>query len=100
QRILEAADDAADALEEATFRLTLLPNDESTLVRVTAGLGALAELALASADAYRDAVAGARRASSTWERAPTQAFLGAVERVVQLERRTDAKERELLADLM
>jgi uncharacterized protein Yka (UPF0111/DUF47 family) len=89
QRILESADDAADDLEEASFRLTLLDDAEDR-----AALAPLADLAVKGATAYVEAIERARHASSAGARDDVQRFLDAVERSTQIEREADDAERE------
>ena len=93
--ILEAADDVADELEEAAFRLTLLPRDRST--GDARDLQPLAELLVQAAQEYVKLVETARSVRRGGAREDMQDFLEAVHRVIALEHDTDAAQREIEA---
>jgi uncharacterized protein Yka (UPF0111/DUF47 family) len=89
-RIIEAADDAADALEEATFQLTL-PADGPALP----DLRQLGDLLVAACDAYGRAAAAARTIGAPGATEATRTFLEAVDQVLALERETDEQQRRI-----
>lgn len=93
-RVVERADDAADALEEAAFLLSLLPPELPDAFR-TAPFGALGEIVAAATEAYLAAVTSARGARPD----DTQRSLDALDTVTSLEHRMDEAERRLVAAL-
>ncbi|HVO88999.1 MAG TPA: DUF47 family protein [Casimicrobiaceae bacterium] len=97
-RILEAADDIADALEEAAFRLTLLPQ-ASMGGAVAVHLEPLAELLVQAAQEYVKVVEIARSVQRGGAREDMQDFLDAVHRIIRLEHDADAAQREVARTL-
>jgi len=96
--IVEAADDVADELEEATFRLTLIAADGVPLPPRT-DLQPLGELLVQAAQEYVKLVETARYVRRGAAREDIQDFLEATHRVMALERDTDAAQREVEAAL-
>ena len=96
--IVEAADDVADELEEATFRLTLIPSSGAPLPRKT-DLQPLGELLVQAAQEYVKLVETARYVRRGAAREDMQDFLEATHRVMALERDTDAAQRDVEAAL-
>lgn len=96
--IVEAADDVADELEEAAFRLTLIPTAEDSL-SVKLDLRPLAELVVQAAQEYIKLVETARSMRRGGAREDMQDFLDAVHRVMALEHETDAVQRAIEAAL-
>ena len=97
RRIIESADDATDALEEAAFFVTLFPEDLAFRTAIAEALHPLAEIVVASARAYLTAVESARTATSFAGRAEMRRFLEAVDTVTVLESEADAAERAIVA---
>jgi uncharacterized protein Yka (UPF0111/DUF47 family) len=95
--IIEAADDVADELEEATFRLTLIPTYASALPP-KADLQPLGELLVQASQEYVKLVETAR-CVRRGAREDMQDFLDATHRVMALERNTDAAQRDVEAAL-
>jgi uncharacterized protein Yka (UPF0111/DUF47 family) len=98
--MVEAADDAADEIEEAAFALTLLPEGFIPGEEVRAALGRLGELVVGAASAWVACVDSAPHTVRGGAIADTQPFLDAVDRVVTLEHQADDAERHALASLM
>lgn len=96
--IVEAADDVADELEEATFRLTLIPSEPSTLP-APPDLQPLGELLVQAAQEYVKLVETARYVRRGGAREDMQDFLEATHRVMALEHDTDAAQRDIEAAL-
>lgn len=96
--IVEAADDVADELEEAMFRLTLIPSDSDTLP-AQADLQPLGELLVQGAQEYVKLVETARYVRRGGGREDMQDFLEATHRVMAMERETDAAQRDIEAAL-
>ena len=96
--IVEAADDVADELEEAAFRLTLLPRNGAA-IPVKADLLPLAELLVQAAQEYVKLVETARIVRRGGAREDMQDFLDATHRIMALERDTDAAQRDIEAAL-
>lgn len=95
-RILEEADDAADALEEAAFLLTLLGPG------VQLGDDYLPQLGQLIVDASREYVKGVEAASHLHRRSAredVQDFLEAVDRIVTTEHEVDGVERRTIEAL-
>ena len=92
RHIIESADDAADALEEASFFVTLFPEDCALRTETAEALRPLAEIVVESARAYLTAVESART--------EMRRFLDAVDSVTVLESRADRAERTVLAKRM
>jgi uncharacterized protein Yka (UPF0111/DUF47 family) len=96
--IVEAADDVADELEEATFRLTLIPS-EPTAQPVPTDLQPLGELLVQAAQEYVKLVETARYVRRGGAREDMQDFLDATHRVMALEHETDGAQRDIEAAL-
>ncbi len=97
--VAEAADDAADALEEGVFLLTLLP-DPAAATAVKPSLGRLAALL---ADGSRELVKAFEIAPHVHRgavREDVADFLAAIECVRTIEHHTDRLEREAIAALI
>jgi len=99
RRIVEIADDAADALEDATF-LAALTVDSEVTAQVPAALVELAKLVLDGAESYQRAVAAAPLVHRGGGRDPVQNFLEAADHLVTVEHQTDARERDVTVALM
>jgi len=100
QRLLAAADNIADAMEEAIFLITLLPDHEPGR-RALDSLNEMAESAVASAQEYVKCLEVARdiqRSGGTHD--DVQQFLVAVDRVITLEHESDELERRAKAVLL
>ena len=98
-RLLSEADDAADALEEAAFLLTMMAGragDPST----AAPLQALAALVARGAQAYVTCVEAARDAHPVGAREAIEEFLVAVDRVIAFEHESDEQERAAEAEFV
>jgi uncharacterized protein Yka (UPF0111/DUF47 family) len=98
-RIVEAADDAADHLEDATF-LTRLLFDSAPPRELPEPLLALADLLADGAEAFRRTMETAQYVRRGGERDAVQRFLEAADRVVSVEHQTDERERAVTAALM
>jgi hypothetical protein len=85
--LLVAADDIADALEEAIFLISLLP--EAITAGIAEPLGELAGLAMQGAQEYLKAVENARRIHRGSPRDQLADFLAAVDRTLTVEHLTD-----------
>ena len=94
--IVAAADDAADELEEAAFRLTLLPPGAAAHC---ADLAPLAGLLVHGAQEYVKLVETARYVRRGGVREDMQDFLDAVHHVMAVERASDAAQREFEASI-
>jgi pyruvate,orthophosphate dikinase len=94
RELLEAADDAADELEEATFQLQLMP-PAPLGGEVDAALGDLARAVLLSAREYLKGVEIARTLTSASPRVDVDDFLAAIHRILTLEHTTDDIERRV-----
>jgi uncharacterized protein Yka (UPF0111/DUF47 family) len=99
-RIVEAADDAADEIEEAAFALTLLPEGFVPGDEVRGALGRLGELVLGAASAWVACVDSAPHTVRAGAVSDTQPFLDAVDRMVTVEHEADDAERHAAAALM
>jgi uncharacterized protein Yka (UPF0111/DUF47 family) len=86
-RIIAHADDAADALEEAVFLLSLLPRDPPRAFR-NAPLAQLGDVLVKTTEAYLEGVRSARRIS-------VNRMLDAVDAILALEHRMDDAERHV-----
>jgi len=95
-RLVEQADDVADALEEAAFLISLVADGhlDGWNGKVRAALVALAATVLDATQEHIKALAIARGLGSNSDAVDNDAFLAATWRVVQAERRCD----ELLRD--
>jgi uncharacterized protein Yka (UPF0111/DUF47 family) len=100
ERVVEAADDAADEIEEATFALTLLPASFAACDGVGAALKKLGDLVDGAAAAWVACIESARHARPGAAGTDMQPFLDAVDRVVTIERETDEAQRHAAAALM
>jgi uncharacterized protein Yka (UPF0111/DUF47 family) len=92
-RILEAADDAADALEDAVFLLQL----ESLQGKALEALGKLADLLVAAAQEWIKALGHASQVGHSAAGVEIEDFLSATNRVTALEHEADHAERGLAA---
>ena len=99
RRIVEIADDAADALEDAAFLAALTVGGE-VKAQIPAPLVELAELVLDGAKSYQRAVEAAPLVHRGAGRDPVQNFLEAADRLVTVEHQTDARERDVTVALM
>jgi uncharacterized protein Yka (UPF0111/DUF47 family) len=91
-RVLLAADDVADGLEEAVFRMTLLQRHEPAREAVDT-LERLTTLAVSGAQEYVKCLVVARDVRRGGTRSDVQEFLVAVDRVMTLEHESDEAER-------
>jgi uncharacterized protein Yka (UPF0111/DUF47 family) len=102
--VLERADDAADALEEAMFHLALLPETPRADGPPEDGeigpLERLAGLVAGGIQSYVRVLAAARRVHRGASHEEVRDFLGALEDVREMEHATDEVEREVVAGLM
>jgi uncharacterized protein Yka (UPF0111/DUF47 family) len=99
-RVVAAADDAADEIEEAIFGLTLLPAGFLPTEAVRATMARLRDLVDEAARAWVACVESAQHARRGVVGAELRAFLDAVDRVVTIERESDDAERQAEAALM
>jgi uncharacterized protein Yka (UPF0111/DUF47 family) len=100
RHVVDAADDAADEIEEAIFSLTLLPPGFVPEEGLRAALQRLRGLAEDAARAWIACVDTARHARRGASGADLEPFLAAVDRVVTVERESDEAERCAAAALM
>jgi uncharacterized protein Yka (UPF0111/DUF47 family) len=91
--LLEAADTAADELEDAAFLLDLDTLDGKPL----ASLHGLADLLADAAQEWIKAIGHATQIDSTANAAETEDFLTAIDRIAAIEHATDDTERRLTA---
>ncbi|HYN39836.1 MAG TPA: hypothetical protein VES39_11355, partial [Rhodospirillales bacterium] len=92
---LERADDAADALEEAAFLLTLIAHHRCEAVaRVCSGLG---ELLDEDARVFVSCLECARHLDAAGPRVDLDDFLGDIDRIFRIEHLADARLREVSA---
>jgi len=99
RRLVEAGDDVTDALEEASFHLTLL--DTGMLDRPGLDhLVELASLAVQGSQEYLKAVEAARVVQRGVPRADVQDFFESVHRIVHIEQRSDDAHRAARAALL
>jgi uncharacterized protein Yka (UPF0111/DUF47 family) len=97
-QLIEAADEAADCLEDAAFRLTTLPADgDGDLCRQLEGLS---RLVLSAAQEYVKVVATARLGREGIPREDMQDFLSGIYRIVALEHECDDAQRATEAVLV
>jgi uncharacterized protein Yka (UPF0111/DUF47 family) len=92
--LLEAADTAADALEDAAFLLELAPLEGKAL----AALQALADILASASQEWIKALGHAGQIGRTTDGAETEDFLAAVARIGALEHDADDAERALAAE--
>jgi hypothetical protein len=98
RQVIDQAEEALDALDEAAFLFSLLP-DPAAHGEVIAPLAALAELAVESAGQMVRACDAASRAPSGRRQDATEA-LQAIDAVCATERAADLAERRMIAVLM
>ncbi len=94
RELLEVADDVADELEEAAFRLNLL-SSAPVASDVDAALRDLSRRVLTSAREYLRSVEIARDLTAASPQTDVDDFLAAIHRVLSLEHETDAAERRV-----
>ena len=99
RRIVEIADNAADALEDAAF-LAALTVDGGVTAQIPAPLVDLAESVVDGARSFQHAVEAAPLVHRGGGRDPVQNFLEAADRLVTIEHQTDARERDVTNALM
>jgi uncharacterized protein Yka (UPF0111/DUF47 family) len=99
RELVEAADDAADELEEAAFHLAVLPEMPRDRL-LTQPLERLGELLVQGAQEYVKALETARHVRRGGAREDMQDFLDAIHRLVALEKRTDDAERKVEASVV
>jgi len=91
--LLEAADEAADELEDAAFLLDL----DTLQGKPLEALQTLADLLVEASQEWIKAVGHATQIGLAASRAETEDFLTAIDRVAALEHQADATERTLAA---
>jgi uncharacterized protein Yka (UPF0111/DUF47 family) len=92
--VIELADDAADALEEATFLFSLVPRDAASAFG-SAELEELGDLVVATAEVYARCVASARRTGAE----ALHGVLLAFDEIARLEHRMDDAQRRFVASV-
>lgn len=92
RRLLEAADDITDELEEAAFHLTLLPSD-SISEELRLPLATLARLLVEGTQEYLKAIENARGIHRSASPEDMHDFLESIHRIVAIERQSDTTER-------
>jgi uncharacterized protein Yka (UPF0111/DUF47 family) len=92
-RLLAEADDVADGLEEAAFRLTLVQQRRCD-PRTLGALQGLSQLAVEGAQEYVRSIETARDIRRGSARDEVQEFLVAIDRLVTIEHESDAAERQ------
>jgi uncharacterized protein Yka (UPF0111/DUF47 family) len=97
--VIDAADDAADGLEEASFLLAILPENTALGSEYEGALRDLVACLLSSSEAYLAALQAAGRVRSRADKDAIYPFLETIERVVAVEHETDRVEREAIAGL-
>lgn len=97
-RLIEAADEVVDCLEDAAFLLTTLPVESNG--ELCRQLETLARLVLAAAQEYVKVVATARSGRDPASREDMQDLLAGVHRIVALEHQCDDAERAAEAALV
>ena len=98
RRIVEIADDAADALEEAAFLAAVKIDGAAAALQPP--LVALADLALEGARSFQRSIETAPQVRRGGGREPVQKFLEAADRVLSVEHRTDTGERDVTVALL
>jgi uncharacterized protein Yka (UPF0111/DUF47 family) len=98
RELVEAADDAADELEEAAFHLAVLPEMPRDR-QLTQPLERLGDLLVQGSQEYVKALETARHVRRGGAREDMQDFLEAIHRLVALEKRTDDAERSVEASV-
>jgi uncharacterized protein Yka (UPF0111/DUF47 family) len=97
-RLLAGADDAADALEDAAFLLTVLPPGSAAAAAGPA-FERLGSLLGAAAEEWGRCVAAASQVRGARQREGLAGFLESVDRIVELEDEADAAHRSLVSGL-
>ena len=92
RRLLEAADDITDELEEAAFHLTLLPS-ASMREELRLPLATLARLLVEGTQEYLKAIENARGIHRSTSPDDMHDFLESIHRIVAIERQSDTMER-------
>ncbi|HEX2769438.1 MAG TPA: hypothetical protein VHN12_09135, partial [Geobacteraceae bacterium] len=92
RRLLEAADDITDELEEAAFHLTLLTTD-SMREEIRLPLATLAGLLVEGTQEYLKAIENARGIHRSASPDDMHDFLESIHRIVAIERQSDTTER-------
>jgi uncharacterized protein Yka (UPF0111/DUF47 family) len=92
--LLESADDIADELEDAVFHMTLLPVSASSHPAYVP-LRDLGQLVVQGAQEYLKVIETARHVRRGGAREDTSDFLEAIHRIMLVERRSDAAQREV-----
>jgi uncharacterized protein Yka (UPF0111/DUF47 family) len=92
RRLLEAADDITDELEEAAFHLTLLTTD-SMREEIRLPLATLARLLVEGTQEYLKAIENARGIHRSASPDDMHDFLESIHRIVAIERQSDTTER-------
>lgn len=98
--VIRRADDAADALEEGIFQLTLVPADAQVPADAADALRKLADLLTTAADAWSRCVACARTAHAGMPAAGMLEFLAAADQVLAIEREADEGQRRVTTALL
>ncbi len=97
--LLREADDAADALEEAAFLMTLLPKIEPA-APLPEPIRSLATLLVADAQETVKLIEAASHVHREGAREDLQDFLEAVDRIVAIEHETDVTQRTMTSTLI
>jgi uncharacterized protein Yka (UPF0111/DUF47 family) len=100
ESVVESADDAADAFEEALFWGTLLPPSFAPAGALADSLRRLGDLATSASDAWSACVEAARHARRGAGGPEVRALLDEVDRVVTAERDADEVERRVIEELV
>jgi uncharacterized protein Yka (UPF0111/DUF47 family) len=100
RRLAEIADDAADALEEAGFHMSLLRAPPEPGGELSQRLRRLADLVAAASQELVKAIEATRYVHRGGARSDTQDFLAAVDRIISLEHETDAAQRRVVGRLV
>ncbi len=99
RQIIETADNAADAVEDAAF-LAGASIDAGSDVRLPAPLIALAQLVLDGATSFQRTLETAPLVHRGGGREPVKDFLEAADHVVSIEHQTDQRERDVTVALL
>jgi uncharacterized protein Yka (UPF0111/DUF47 family) len=99
RRLLEAADDITDELEEAAFHLTLLPSD-GMREELRLPVATLARLLVEGTQEYLKAIENARGIHRSASPDDMHDFLESIHRIVTIERQSDKMERMVRKALM
>lgn len=100
ERVVESADDAADAFEEAIFWGSLLPASFAPGGPLAESLRRLGAIATSASDAWIACVEAARHARRGAGGPEMRALLDEVDRVVTAEREADEIERRVIEELV